>query len=789
MRILISVDGSWNVTIRLEQPVGGTLPWEVTRVMNRRPFVSPKGKVDYPFPAAAVEGAWGEGEEEKIDLAYRNISRGIPDNDDMTRFGTHLFQSLIGVEVWEKILASAGAEKVIELTLSWDKGDRNLHRLQWEMMCVNGRFLADAREKLVAITRRVEGTTAPARSVDAPARVLFVVCVPLYNPQIRPGAELLGLLRNFRERKARFGIQTRILLGAEPKTRGVTPEELRKGVQRFRPDVVHFVGHGRFNAAECHGVIDMARDPNEGLGGPIGRDASFLVDRLKVDGILPAIVVLAACETGGMGPNLEPPRLLTTGEAAPLAAELIEKGVPIVVGMSGRVSDMACRAFTRTFGLSLIENKPLALATALGRATAFSEAGKAAKSVHWAFPVVFLSAKVESGFVPLKARSAGANGEAGDWAARAEQRIGDFNFNLDRDPVFCGREEFFDDFDRLFEGEPVVLGVYAKAAGIGIGRTRLLREMLGQAIRDGHIPCHFQFDTSSESMSKAPSTIGELTLKLLEAIGGTRRIFNLPPPLDSLIFKAFRDVGVYQEDPDISENDVSALWDRFEDLLERCRKHAGTVITAGRARTLLQREFVSLTREARNADPRIASMNGRAVVFLDNIHRLPRDVLLDLIGEVLGSGKCYGFGPSTEERVPVVFTFVMSGEDAKNEPWKTVLEHPAIRYRELLPFSKEEHVFAYSRVLLFPHVQDRPILRDVSTRPWAVNDGLAPGWQTSVQQAFYLATSKGVPKMFKDPTFYEVVEENRVKTRGDEKYLVPAEEEQVLEKLIEVWNP
>jgi hypothetical protein len=43
--------------------------------------------------------------------------------------------------------------------------------------------------------------------------------------------------------------------------------------------------------------------------------------------------------------------------------------------------------------------------------------------------------------------------------------------------------------------------------------------------------------------------------------------------------------------------------------------------------------------------------------------------------------------------------------------------------------------------------------------------------------------------MFKHPDFYDVVEENRVKCKGDEKYLVPAEEEQVLEQLIEVWNP
>ena len=247
-------------------------------------------------------------------------------------------------------------------------------------------------------------------------------------------------------------------------------------------------------------------------------------------------MVLAACESGVVAGS-GPPRLLPTGDAAPLAAELIEKGVPIVVGMSGRVADMACRAFTRTFGISLIENKPLATATALGRATAFSEAGKAAGSVHWAFPVVFLSSKVESGFVPLKQRPGEPNDVTGDWAAKAEQEIGDFTFNLHREPVFCGREEFFDDFNRLFDGEPVVLGIHAKLTEIGgIGRSRLLREMLSQSVRDGHIPCHFQFDSGSDLMSKAPSTIGEFALELLKAIGTTRRIFKLPPPLDSLIF-------------------------------------------------------------------------------------------------------------------------------------------------------------------------------------------------------------------------------------------------------------
>src|SRR6266581_2000452 len=43
-------------------------------------------------------------------------------------------------------------------------------------------------------------------------------------------------------------------------------------------------------------------------------------------------------------------RLGGANEMAPLAAQLIMGGVPVVIGMAGRVADMTCRLFIRQLG-------------------------------------------------------------------------------------------------------------------------------------------------------------------------------------------------------------------------------------------------------------------------------------------------------------------------------------------------------------------------------------------------------------------------------------------------------
>jgi hypothetical protein len=779
MRATIDVDAEWKVTIGVVDPDDQSRSWTEVRAMRRSGPVG-NGRVVYPLPPGPVPGAWDAGDEAMIDAAYASIVRADPAREDMARFGAHLFHALIGGAAWSRILASATAhDPVIELALSWSRDDWHLHRLFWEMMYHEDRFLADPGAKLVAITRQVRGATAGAAPIVAPARVLFVVCVPLNDARIRPGAEVVGLLRQFRERKTRRGIQSRILVGADP-GRGATPQELRQAARRFKPDVVHFVGHGRFDPVANQGVIEMSRGADEAADVPTGRTVDFLADQLRVDGALPAIVVVAACESGGVGTGLgSRPRLTPTSVAAPLAAEFVRAGVPIVVGMSGRVADMACRAFTRTFGLALVESKPLATATALGRAAAFVGAAAPARSVHWAFPVVFLSEAVPPGFTPIQYGP-------DDWAAAAERRIEAFKPRYDL--VFCGREEFFADFDSLFEGETSVLGIYARQAGVGIGRTRLLDEFLGQAVRDGHVPCLYSFQSRNRLAIKGPNSIGEFALGLLEAIARTRNIFNLRPPIENALFDALSVNAEFQAFRDRATQRRGNPTVLFQQLLQEARPLARSTLGAGLVREALQADFQRLTRSARARHPRIADSKGRAILLLDNIDVLPRQVIDELISEVLGAEGSFGLGRWWDDRVPVAFTFTVTDDPSEREFWGGIMSHPAIRFREMTRFSKEENVLAHHRILLFPHEQPVPIWSGFSNVPWAVNDAIDDLGRSFGEQLFYVATDRGVPRMYLDPLFYESVALTRPRAPGETNYLMPAEEEKALEALVNHWK-
>ena len=85
-------------------------------------------------------------------------------------------------------------------------------------------------------------------------------------------------------------------------------------------------------------------------------------------------------------------------DGVPLAAQLVDQGLPLVVGMSGRVADSACRLFTRGFYEALVLGSEagapvdLAASAATGRRAALQRAPSSA--VDWVFPVTLLAKDV-----------------------------------------------------------------------------------------------------------------------------------------------------------------------------------------------------------------------------------------------------------------------------------------------------------------------------------------------------------------------------------------------------------
>ena len=521
LRFLVSVDQQWQVTVscpvlKLTGP---------SRVMRKLPDEN-RGI----FPLAPVAELPGPGADRPAccdlycctqDAAVLTegrrhiIDRNLDPDIGTSKFGGYLFHTLIGTAAWQwvRAVASSNHTRCIELALSWANKEANLNRLNWEMMHDGHGFLAAGLPGVtVAITRLVAGTIGDRwepRQCEFPPRILFVVGTTLNDPSIRPAAEFLGLLRELRDSGRR--IRARVL-------ENTRPGELERVIRVFRPDVVHFICHGNWDRDSGRGYLELT--PDEPNGNRI-RYGDQLYAAMTVDALPPPLVVLSACRTGLA--EAPPPTVLEGAhDLAPLATELVSLGVPLVLGMAGRVSDTACRLFTRQFGDALVRGESLVAATAEARRATVSQGRTAEESVDWAFPALFAAEQVDPKWGPVPPGAADSPTPEENWIR---------DYDLPRDPVFCGRNDFFKAYYGFFGPNPrPVLAIVADGQP-GVGRTRLLLELAAQMLRDGHIPIIL---ASDEPGWEPPQSLSAFAASLAPAIRKVRRILGLDTPKGQL---------------------------------------------------------------------------------------------------------------------------------------------------------------------------------------------------------------------------------------------------------------
>ena len=164
--------------------------------------------------------------------------------------GSYLFETLLGKH-WPEVIELGKRLNcdVIELALTWPYQDSSVYpdssaswtvlsQLPWELMRDGqGRCLDAGPDLSIAVTRVVQNTVWEISSpLRVPPRVLFVVGTPVTDPVVRAGAEMLAIVREFRNKGYR--IQYRILEEASPR-------KLREAMASFRAEIVHF--------GECEG--------------------------------------------------------------------------------------------------------------------------------------------------------------------------------------------------------------------------------------------------------------------------------------------------------------------------------------------------------------------------------------------------------------------------------------------------------------------------------------------------------------------------------------------------------
>jgi hypothetical protein len=491
------------------------------------------------------------------------------------------------------------------VTVEVDADDPAL-RLPWNL-------LADAEGHLLArgaLLREIRGGVMAPITLPLPLRVLFVVAAGLDDPAIAAGAEYLGLLRRLEATGRLIEHTVRIT---------PTRAELEGAIRSFRPAVLHWIGHGdathlRLPTDRDHPTISATQ-------------LAQLCEKIPV-------LVLNACHSAG-----------SDDPSVPLAVAAVRAGVPVVVGMQGRVKDRACRLFTWQLYQALADGQPLAAAVAEGQRAGL-------EGLEWARPAVFqrvgTTLTLDASHLP-----------AARHAAEVRRQ-----FQPRRD-YFCGRFEVLAaaaDLKSPTGGTTTALLLRLHPRdltqkGDKVGLTWLLDELGGHLATAGRVPVELLFH---DITTEVPVGWKALAEALSAAVGHSRKGLGLPGK--GVALRAFAD-GFAAVDP--------------RDLIE---------------------EFVAaLARDC--AD--LAQDSGRTpVLLLDDLHRLGR-LGADLLREGLGR---HGLGTQALP-VPLVATFVESDQPEYAGPVAALRAFAdtapqAVRVLPVGPFTGDEEQVAYRQFLV-----------------------------------------------------------------------------------------
>ena len=628
--------------------------------------------------------ALSTGDTAAISKMLGSLASNSQQPGDVRVYGRWLFECLLA-PAWPAILGypAVTAARGVELALWWPATQASLHSLVWEAMYSGEVPLAGLTDTLVVVTRVVQSDHPAPATITRVPKVLFATGSSLTDDVIRPGAMFMGLLRKF---DADGICVTRAV-------HDVSLSDLETECRTFQPDVVHLVAHGEPLNGDT--VLQLGSQ-NVGTGVSAGQ----LRQALTAGGV-PMSVVLSACHSGGgltspgqaAGTAADAAADSVTWRAAPMAAQLVAGGIPIVTAMAGAVSEPACRMYTTRLVDAIHQGKPLARAAAEGRAAALTGTATPSQQLDWAMPTIFLSSAVQPEFRPLD-------------PAAVDRVIGVADsLNLRQKPVFIGRHRILATVDDLFSEEKDrrtgFLAIGRDGALDRLGSTRLLQEIGFRLLRTGHVPLLLGEHSEAsigDVTSGVPMSLRAFLAEVLQQAVQVTMEFNLPPPrLSSL-----------EADPSLATADAVTgagadgqdLGDAYGKAWEAIHAFAGGTAALDNLKLVryrLAKDLASLADIMAGAGEPFGSRT-RVVVLADRVHQWK-----GALGPLLKMIDGHGLG-QTDRAAPVIVTSSLTSGDG---PDLSKFLHdkfatPGVRSLELTTLSSEEAALGFQWVLLNP---------------------------------------------------------------------------------------
>lgn len=290
----------------------------------------------------------------------------LPTDDELLAYGEVLFETLFPAAIRRLYDTARSDERATRLNVIFTSMIPWIADKPWEFAFdrARGAFLATEEIQFV----RNVLTAVPAQRIEPHAgrlRILVVVAQPFGSAPLSVDEEIAVIRRGFEPLIEAGLVAIEVLAKA-------TPASLHGYLDTGRFDVVHFIGHGEFDAKANRGCL-LFED---------GRGAATKVDDRSLREIFCQrnirLVFLNACETGQGG------RADFNRGVAPA---LVAGGVPVVVANQYKVLDLSATTFAQHLYWALAQGMTVGKAARESRiAVNYSLAGE---SIDWAVPVVY----------------------------------------------------------------------------------------------------------------------------------------------------------------------------------------------------------------------------------------------------------------------------------------------------------------------------------------------------------------------------------------------------------------
>lgn len=326
----------------------------------------------FPFTDAALESHLLKLENAILRSAGRRRKTPTAEEEAVQHFGRELFGFLLRDELLSRFRAcqqlAHDRQQGVRIKLS--VAPPELAGLPWE-------FLYDAARRdylcLDATTPLVRYHALPLTiqplPVTPPLRILGLCVDATDQPRLDVSEEKARLDAAVQPLQAQGLVELTWLTGQ-------TTDDLQRALRRGPWHILHFIGHGRFDATRDEGSLLLT--DSAGRAAPLY--ATQLARLLASQRHHLRLVLLNACE-GARGGRLD--------LFASTAATLVGSGIPAVLAMQYEITDDAAIDFARTFYEALADNLPVDSAVADARNAMTL---RNPYSLEWGTPVLYLRA-------------------------------------------------------------------------------------------------------------------------------------------------------------------------------------------------------------------------------------------------------------------------------------------------------------------------------------------------------------------------------------------------------------